>query len=106
MTLLYLALAYMIGIALGRRAWEAGWVDCTFPDWLWLLPLALLPATVLLNRLVGLFQAKTPLRWPVKAGFERPRTGPSPALGVALVLCILTGALRYASNPLTPCWTK
>lgn len=106
MTLLYLAVAYLIGIALGRAVWEAGWVDCTFPTWLWLIPLALLPTTALLNRLASLFQPKTALCWPTRAGFERPRRGPAPALWLALPLCLLLGALRYASQPITPCLTK
>ena len=36
----FIALAYMAGIALGRLAWSAGWLDCTWPTELWFLPFA------------------------------------------------------------------
>jgi hypothetical protein len=45
MTLLYLALGYMAGIALGRLAWDAGLTGCATPAWLWLAPLAAIPLT-------------------------------------------------------------
>jgi competence protein ComEC len=107
MTLLYLALASMLGIALGRLAWDNGWIGCDVPTWLWLAPLLLLPCTALLNRFSHFPRsAQAPLRWPTHAGFERPLAGPSPALLAALLLCLLVGALRYASQPLTPCWTS
>lgn len=105
MTLLYLALAYMTGIALGRLAWAAGWLDCTWPDWLWVWPLLLLPLLPTLNELPWFRPRIVPLRWPRRAGFRAPRRGPSPALLIAVGVCALTGALRYASQPLEPCWT-
>jgi competence protein ComEC len=105
MTLLYLTLAYMVGIALGRFAWSVGWIDCTWPDGLWLLPLAMLPWVPTLNHLPWFRPRPVPLRWPQAAGFEPPRRGPAPALVMAIGLCLLLGALRYASHPLEPCWT-
>lgn len=105
MTLLYLALAYMAGIALGRLAWTAGWLDCTWPNELWLLPLVLLPLLPTLNQLPWFRPRLLLLRWPQTAGFEPPRRAPSPALVIAAGLCLLIGALRYASHPLDPCWT-
>lgn len=106
MTLLYLALTYLLGIVLGKLLWDAGWVDCTFPTWWWLLPLAWLPLAPLLNRLHGLTPSTVAsLRWPVSAGFAPPRLRPSPGLVAACVLCLFTGLLRAAGQPLTPCWT-
>ncbi len=104
MTLLYLTLAYLLGILFGRTGGDAGWFGCSFTVWLWWLPLALLPVTPLLNRTSLLPHAKAAMRWPVWAGFAPPRSSLNPALVMALVLCVLTGALRYASHPLQPCW--
>ena len=104
MTLLYLALAYLTGIAVGRLAWDIGWLDCTWPGWLWWMPIALLPALPLLNRLAWFQPQPIPLRWPTQAGFAMPRQGASPLFWIALGLCLLTGTLRYASQPLEPCW--
>ncbi|MEZ4734866.1 MAG: DNA internalization-related competence protein ComEC/Rec2 [Caldilineaceae bacterium] len=105
MTLLYLTLLYLLGIILSKLAWDAGWIGCTFPSWLWLLPLGGLPLTPLLNRL----PCCTPptaasLRWPVSAGFIPPRQYPSPGLIIACLLCLLLGFVRAAGQPLTPCW--
>lgn len=106
MTLLYLAIAYLLGILVGQFLWEGNWFGCDFPTGLWLLPLGLLPLLPLLKRF-RLFQqpATRLMRWPVSAGFEIPAVGPSPSLMIAFCLCVLTGTLRYASHPLTPCWT-
>lgn len=102
MTLLYLAISYMLGVVLGRELWNAQLLDCSTPSGLWLLPLTLLPFTPLLNRLF--LAASVPMRWPVSAGFAVPRNGPSPGLLVAIGLCLCMGALRFASQPLEPCW--
>ncbi|MCB9147732.1 MAG: ComEC/Rec2 family competence protein [Caldilineaceae bacterium] len=102
MTLLYLAIAYIMGVIGGRQLWEAQWLDCSTPVWLWLLPLILLPFTLLLNRLPS--RESGAMRWPARAGFVVPRPRPSPALLTAMGLCLCMGALRFASQPLTPCW--
>ncbi|HQY93597.1 ComEC/Rec2 family competence protein [Caldilinea sp.] len=104
MALLYLSLAYMLGILLGRLVLGLLGVECALPGWLWLLPLALLPLTPLLTRKPNLAFAP-PMRWPASAGFEIPLAQRSPALAVACVLCLAAGALRYAGQPLMPCWT-
>ncbi len=107
MVLLYLALAYFAGVLGGRFAWDAGWIGCEFPHWLWWGPALLLPFTPLLNRLHAAKQADAALVWPRSAGFSAPRTQPwTPTLLAALALCTVTGALRYAARPLTPCWTE
>ncbi|MCB0084408.1 MAG: ComEC/Rec2 family competence protein, partial [Caldilineaceae bacterium] len=106
MTLLYLAIAYLLGIALGRLCWDLAWFGCAFPNWLWLGPLVLLPLSPLVNRLpIWPRKRALPMRWPVWAGFEIPQTGPSPAWVAAFLLALCTGTLRYAATPLTPCWT-
>ena len=114
MILMYLSLGYMVGVAAGRLAWNAGRLGCETPDWLWLAALALLPATLLVDLLIRRFSlhqksemSPAPaMRWPASAGFTPPRTATlSPALVIALLLVMSAGALRYASHPLTPCWT-
>ncbi|MEM7132703.1 MAG: DNA internalization-related competence protein ComEC/Rec2 [Chloroflexota bacterium] len=106
MALIFLTLAYFIGLILGQALWGANWVGCAFPAWLWILPLATLPFAPLLNQW-QIFRPHpaVPMRWPLSAGFEPPQSGPSPALIFACGLCLLAGTLRYISHPLTPCWT-
>ena len=104
MTLLYLALAYLAGIVLGRSAWDAGLFGCGLPGWLWLPPLALLPLTARLNRLQSPLPV-TAMRWPVSAGFTSPQQGTAPGVVAGVMLCIVAGGLRYAAQPLTPCYT-
>ena len=106
MILLYLSLLYLVGVGLGQFAWQAGWLGCEFPGWLWWIPLIMLPWTVFLRSLHWPGAATSPLRWPERAGFTRPRKLLTPALLIALTLCLLTGFLRYAAHPLTPCWTS
>lgn len=107
MTLLCLTLIYFAGIVIGHLLWNSGWIGCDFPKWLWILPLAVTPLTPLLNRLeIFKSQSSIPQQWPTSAGFQMPRSGPSPALVFACLLCLLTGAFRYASQPTTPCWTS
>jgi competence protein ComEC len=105
MLLLYLALAYMTGISLGRFAWENSLLGCATPPWLWLLPTGLLLLTPLLDRLHRL-RSRHSMRWPASAGFILPPTGIALPLGAAMLLCICIGALRYAAQPNTPCWTS
>ena len=104
MVLLYGSLAYMVGILVGRALFDWLGLACPLPGWLWLLPLALLPFTPLLNRTRKVV-AQSPLRWPVSAGFEPARSSWSAGLLVALALCASAGALRYAGHPFTHCWT-
>ncbi len=108
MTLLWLALAYLFGIALGHSLWTAGLVGCGFPGSLWLATLAALPLTPLLHKLPPFAPTRETLaamRWPARFGFRLPRPNPTPALLAAVLLSLLTGTLRYASHPLTPCWS-
>jgi hypothetical protein len=103
MVLLYCAIAYFSGLVAGRFAWQIGLIDCDFPGWLWLLPMALLPLTPLAQPPVETIDPAHAL-----AGQCRLCTDPqdpSPALIIACLLCLAAGSARYASHPLTPCWT-
>ncbi|RLT36439.1 MAG: ComEC/Rec2 family competence protein [Chloroflexi bacterium] len=102
MTILYLSLAYLIGIGVGHLFWDAGLMGCGFPVWPWLLPLAALPLPFLWQ---SRQQAQTgpPLRWPVSAGFTPPVADWNGALAAALLLAACAGVLRYASQPDQPC---
>jgi competence protein ComEC len=102
MSLLYLSIATMFGVALGRLAWDAGLLDCHTPAWLWLAPLIALPATPLINRWTTSHQT---LRWPASAGFRPPINGINWSIVIACVLALLAGSLRFASHPFSPCWT-
>ena len=104
MLLLYLSLAYLIGILGGQLLWQAGGLGCGLPTYLWCAPLLL---TVLLGIVHRLRPRATPpiiMVWPTAAGFEPPSTALSPVAYLALLLCCCAGLLRYASQPLTPCW--
>ena len=100
-TLFYLAFTYLIGIQTGRLLFEAAGLTCALPGWLWLAPVLLLPAARLLRRR----QPAAALTWPVEAGFTPPARSFDLALAAAVLLCLAAGALRYAGQPYTRCWT-
>lgn len=104
MTILYLSLAYLIGIGVGRLFWDAGLIGCGFPVWPWLLPLAALPLPFFWQNRQQI-RSGPPLRWPVAAGFTPPVADWNSALAAALLLAALAGLLRYASHPDQPCAT-
>lgn len=72
MTLLYIAVFYMIGIAIGHLLWQAGILDCDFPAWLWIAPMLALPPLLWWDRMRPV-AVTVDLRWPRSAGFEPPR---------------------------------
>ena len=104
MTLLYAALAYMLGLAFARWWWQFAGIPCPLAGELWLIPLALLPCVPLLNR-QRRRRLHPPMRWPEEAGFEPPGQPPAPALFAGVALCLIAGFLRYGSHPFAPCWT-
>jgi len=103
-TILYLSLAYLIGIAAGHLAWDAGLIGCGFPAWPWLLPLIGLPLPFLWQSREQ-SRAQLPLRWPVSAGFTPPVPDWNNALIAALLLAACAGLLRFANHPSQPCAT-
>ena len=104
MTLLYLSLAYLIGISAGRVFWDVGLIGCGFPAWLWLLPLCALPLPFAWQRHRPSHSASA-LRWPRSAGFTPPAPERGAIFWTALLLVFCTGLLRFAGQPLTPCFT-
>ncbi|MFN8469323.1 MAG: ComEC/Rec2 family competence protein [Caldilineaceae bacterium] len=104
MTLLYAALAYLLGLAFARWWWEAAAIPCPPGGELWLLALACLPLVPLLDRGRSRSRPHPPLRWPEEAGFVPPEQLRSRALPAGVALCLLAGFLRYGSQPFTPCW--
>jgi len=83
MALVYLAVAWAVGIWLSRWLWSLGVFGCAAPTgWLW--------APALAAPLAGLVVAR-----------KRPR-GRLPSV---LLLLLLLGALRFQLTPFTPCFT-
>lgn len=86
MTLVYLAIAWAVGIWLSRWLWSLGIFGCTAPAaWLWAVALA--------APLAGLAAAR---RWP---------RWPAASLALLMLLFLLLGALRFHLTPFTPCLT-
>ena len=102
MKLLYLAVTYLVGTAVGQILWQRTWFGCSISDLYWIAALAPIPVCLWLDAAVPV-RAATPLRWPVSAGFVPPRAAPSPWLYGAILLAALCGTLRLASRPPFPC---
>lgn len=103
MPLFVLVLAYIVGVWIGSLLVWARLPGCDMPNWLSMVPLALLLFTSLLNGTP--IVDDEPLRWPERAGFVRPRRGIPRGLVVAAALCVLAGGLRMAAAPQAGCWT-
>ena len=102
MTLLYLAVAYLAGIAAGQFLWQQGLFGCGIGDGYWIAALAPVPVCLWMDA-AGVAKVATPLRWPMSAGFAVPRTSLSAWLMGGLLLAGLCGILRLASHPPLPC---
>ncbi len=102
MKLLYLAVAYLIGIAAGHALWQRTLFGCGISDLYWIAALAAIPLCLWLDAATPA-RAATPLRWPVSAGFAQPRAALSGWLAGGIVLAALCGLLRLASHPPLPC---
>lgn len=104
MLLLYLALAYLIGLVGGQLFWQWGWLGCGTPAYLWWGPLLSAGVLGIIHRLRPRKEAPIQMVWPTSAGFEAPNAGLPLITYVALLLCCSAGIFRYATNPITPCW--
>ena len=102
MKLLYLAVAYLVGIAAAQLLWQRGWFGCGIGDGYWIAALAILPFCLWMDAAV-VPRAATTLRWPVSAGFTTPRGALSGWLVGGILLAALCGILRLASHPPLPC---
>ncbi len=102
MTLLLVALAYLLGLAAARWWWGAAPAQ-PLPPLLWLLPLLLLPLAPYLDHLARP-RVLPAMRWPAAAGFEPPGERVKPGLVAAVALCFAAGFLRYGGQPLHPAW--
>lgn len=103
MTLLYVAAAYLAGVAVAAILLPWLPAQCGVPGWLWLIPAALLSFAPLTNRLIP--APDLPLRWGREFGFRAPRPILTPALVAACALAMLAGMLRFWGDPLYPCFT-
>ncbi len=103
MTLLFIALSYLIGVSAGHLLWQMGFLTCDTPAWLWIAPLLALPPLLWWDR-VRPPAGPSALRWPRSAGFEPPRPTLSALLLLAMVVSAAAGVLRYAGHPSSPCW--
>lgn len=84
MTLVYLAVAWAVGIWLARWAWSQGVLSCGAPEpWIW--------GVILAAPLAGLIVSRWKPRWRLPA---------------ALGLFLAVGALRFHLAPFTPCFTS
>ena len=102
MKLLYLAIAYLLGIAAGQILWKSGWFGCGIGDQYWIAALALVFGFLWMDA-SGVRRAGEPMRWPAAAGFSPPRGTPSTWLIGGLVFAGICGFLRLGSHPPQPC---
>lgn len=102
MKLLYLAVAYLVGVAAGQMLWQQGWFGCGSGDHFWMAALALIPVCLWMDaRYVP--RAAAPMVWPASAGFVPPRRAPSSWLMGGILLAGICGVLRLGSHPPQPC---
>ena len=102
MKLLYLAIAYLVGVAGGQLLWQQGWFGCGFGDYFWITALALIPVCLWMDAR-DVPRAAEPMVWPASAGFVPPRRAPSNWLIGGILLAGICGVLRLGSHPPQPC---
>ena len=102
MKLLYLAIAYIGGVAAGQLLWQQGWFGCGIGDLYWITALALIAVCLWMDAR-AIVRVSEPLRWPATAGFVPPRGTPSSWLIGGLALAGICGLLRLGSQPPQPC---
>ena len=102
MKLLYLAIAYLVGVAAGQILWQQGWFGCGIGDHFWIAGLALIPVCLWMDAR-DVPRAAEPMIWPATAGFVPPRKTPSTWLIGGILLAGICGILRLGSHPPQPC---
>ena len=102
MKLLYLAIAYLMGIAAGQLLWQQGWFGCGIDNLYWITALALIPLCLWMDAR-DVPRAAEPMVWPASAGFVPPRETPSTWLIGGILLAVICGVLRLGSHPPQPC---
>ena len=102
MKLLYLAIAYLMGIAAGQLLWQQGWFGCGIDNHFWIAALALIPVCLWMDAR-DVPRAAEPMVWPASAGFVPPRETPSTWLIGGILLAVICGVLRLGSHPPQPC---
>ena len=102
MKLLYLAIAYLMGIAAGQLLWQQGWFGCGIDNLYWITALALIPLCLWMDAR-DVPRAAEPMVWPASAGFVPPRETPSTWLIGGVLLAVICGVLRLGSHPPQPC---
>lgn len=98
MNLLYLALAYLLGVAAGQIFWKQGWFGCGIGDHFWIASLVLVSGCLWMDA-SGDRRAVEPMRWLASAGFYPPRGTFSAWFTSAIVLAGVCGYLRLGSHP-------
>ncbi len=102
MKLLYLAIAYLTGIAAGQILWKQGWFGCGIGDHFWIAALISVSLCICVDAgRAG--RAGEPMRWPATAGFSPPRRTPSIWFVGGIFLACICGFLRLGSHPPLPC---
>ena len=102
MKLLYLAIAYLAGLAGGQLLWQQGWFGCGIGDHFWIAALALIPGCLWMD-VRDVPRGSEPMVWPASAGFVPPRRTPSIWLIGGILLAGACGVLRLGSHPPQPC---
>ena len=102
MKLLYLAIAYLLGVAAGQILWKQGWFGCGIGGLSWTASLVFVCGCLWMDA-SGDRRTVEPLRWLASAGFSPPRGTFSVWFTGAIVLAGICGFLRLGSHPPLPC---
>ncbi|MCY4083166.1 MAG: ComEC/Rec2 family competence protein [Caldilineaceae bacterium] len=102
MKLLYLAIAYLLGVAAGQILWKQGWFGCGIGDHFWIASLVLVCGCLWMDANSDR-RTVEPMRWLASAGFSQPRGTFSAWFTCAIVLTGICGFLRLGSHTPQPC---
>ena len=102
MKLLYLAIAYLLGVGAGQILWKQGWFGCGIGDHFWIASLVLVCGCLWMDANSDR-RTVEPMRWLASAGFSQPRGTFSAWFTGAIVLTGICGFLRLGSHTPQPC---